>query len=89
MILQHAGRYPELRTTVGNEEALARGAAIGLVPPSLARSVTAAYRQYRHWMHRERLAGNETVLVPPAQAEPHREAVTSLWRVWFATDVEG
>jgi len=45
--------------------------------------VTAAYLQYRHWMHRERLAGNESVLVAPALAEPHREAVTALWRASF------
>jgi glutamate-ammonia-ligase adenylyltransferase len=83
MILRHAARHPELGVIGDNATALDRGAALGILPAELIQAATSAYRQYRHWMHRERLAGNECVLVSPDRAEPHRRAVMALWRASF------
>jgi hypothetical protein len=49
-----------------------------------ARAAAAAYRQYRIWMHRERLRGNEVIRVAPETARSHQQAVTSLWAQVFA-----
>jgi len=84
VILRHAAAHPELCEAADVAGALARGAALGLLPEHGARAATAAYRQYRSWIHRERLRGNESVLVAADRAEPHRGAVVNLWQQVFA-----
>jgi glutamate-ammonia-ligase adenylyltransferase len=84
LILRHASANPALCDVGDNSGALALGASLGLLPGDLARAVGAAYRQYRLWMHRERLRGNETVVVAPEAAADHRRAVMTLWGQVFA-----
>jgi [glutamine synthetase] adenylyltransferase / [glutamine synthetase]-adenylyl-L-tyrosine phosphorylase len=84
-ILARAAAHPQLLEAPDNATALAICAELGLVSPDLAQAATQAFRSYRLWMHRERLRGNEVVLVPAAQAESHRTAVLSLWQHVFGT----
>ena len=83
LVLRHARLHPELVMSTDNESILTAAARIGLIPAHLAGEVALAFRLYRSWMHRERLRGNETILVSPRQAEPHRDAVLALWRHSF------
>ncbi|HET6146717.1 MAG TPA: DUF294 nucleotidyltransferase-like domain-containing protein [Polyangia bacterium] len=79
LILRHAAAHPELCAVTDVSGALARAAALRLVSEHAARAAAAAYRQYRVWMHRERLRGNEVVRIPTQLAESHRRAVILLW----------
>lgn len=83
LILRHAAAHPALCEVADNVGALAVGASLGILPEDLARATAAAYRQYRAWMHRERLRGNETVRVAASAAAPHAAATTELWRQVF------
>jgi glutamate-ammonia-ligase adenylyltransferase len=84
LILRHAAAHPELCEVGDVAGALQRGAALRLLPEHGARAADAAYRQYRSWMHRERLRGNETIRVAADLAEPHRRAVVGLWQQVFS-----
>ena len=79
LVLRHALEWPELVGHTDNASLLAAGARRGLLPERLANAATAAFRQYRFWMHRERLRGNETVTASSEEARVHRSAVLALW----------
>jgi glutamate-ammonia-ligase adenylyltransferase len=82
-VLRHGADHRELVETSDNVGVLAVAARLGLLPSDLAARAATAYRQYRLWMHAERLRGTETVRVDPALAEPHRAAVLALWEGVF------
>jgi glutamate-ammonia-ligase adenylyltransferase len=83
LILRHAAAHAALCDVADNAGALELGATLGILPDDLARAAVAAYRQYRLWMHRERLRGNETVRVPAELASTHAGAVVALWQRVF------
>jgi glutamine synthetase adenylyltransferase len=83
LILRHAAGNPALCEVGDNTAALSLGAALGLLPEGQAQATIDAYRQYRLWMHRERLRGNERVIVATPLAEAHSRAVMGLWRQVF------
>jgi glutamate-ammonia-ligase adenylyltransferase len=83
LILRHAAAHAALCEAADNASALGLGASLGLLPDELARATAAAYRQYRTWMHRERLRGNESVRVSTKVAEAHCGAVLELWKWVF------
>src|SRR5207247_9557399 len=47
LVLAHSREHARLTANVGNIALLARGGALGLVPPTLAATVADAYREYR------------------------------------------
>jgi glutamate-ammonia-ligase adenylyltransferase len=65
LILRHAAAHPGLCDVGDLAGALERGAALRLLPEHGARAADAAYRQYRSWMHRERLRGTRPSAWPP------------------------
>jgi glutamate-ammonia-ligase adenylyltransferase len=78
-VLRHGADHRELVETGDNVGVLTAAARLGLLPADLAGQAAAAYRQYRLWMHAERLRGTEAVSVPMSLAAPHRAAVLALW----------
>lgn len=78
-VLRHAATHPALLTSTASDRILAGAAGLGLLPSTLAGDAALAYRQYRLWMHAERLQGNERIRVSRDEAEPHRRAVLALW----------
>jgi len=83
LILRHAAAHAELCAVPDVAGALACAAALNIISDHAARGVVAAYRQYRVWMHRERLRGNETIRIAPAEAESYRHSVVQLWDQLF------
>src|SRR5439155_372631 len=57
----------------------ALGAALGLVPPTLAATVADAYREYRRRQHQIRLQGAPSARVDAAPQSAARAAVAKLW----------
>jgi glutamate-ammonia-ligase adenylyltransferase len=82
-VLRHAARHPALLASTVSDRILAGAAELGLLPSTLADGAARAYRQYRLWMHAERLQGNERIRVPRDDAEPHRRATLALWEQVF------
>jgi glutamate-ammonia-ligase adenylyltransferase len=82
-VLRHGAEHRALVETADNVGVLAAAARLGLLPSDLAAQAATAYRQYRLWMHAERLRGTETVRVEPSLAQAHRAAVLALWERVF------
>jgi glutamate-ammonia-ligase adenylyltransferase len=83
LVLRHAAEHPELVSYTDNESVLSAAARLGLIPATLAAAANEAFRQYRKWMHSERLRGNEVILLTAQKALAYREAVCALWQHVF------
>lgn len=83
LILKNAPTYSRLIELADNTTVLKLVAELDLVPQSIVLPVIDAFQQYRFWMHRERLLGNEIVRVSIEEAQPHCNAVNELWNKLF------
>ena len=79
LVLAHSRDHAPLTANVGNIALLARGGALGLVPPTLAATVADAYREYRRRQHQIRLQGAPSARVDAAPQSAARAAVAKLW----------
>ncbi len=84
LVLAHAHDHPRLVANLGNIALLGICAEIGLVTAPPAQGAREAYREFRKLQHGLRLNNAQYARVPPALAQAHTNAVTSLWREVFA-----
>ena len=78
-MLAHAHRHRALTRNAGNIALLRMAGELGLVPPTLARDVADAYRDYRALQHQVRLTGAAHARVDPEPHAARRAAVAALW----------
>lgn len=83
LILRHASNHKSLIEHADNTTILKHVMELNLLPASLVSSVINAFQQYRFWLHRERLLGNEIVRVNMEEANLYRKAVIELWEIVF------
>ena len=82
LVLQYAGRYPQLTANAGNIALLRISSELGLIDPALASLVADGYRAMRKLQHQLRLQG-EPSRVPPARIAQHAENASRLWQQIF------
>jgi [glutamine synthetase] adenylyltransferase / [glutamine synthetase]-adenylyl-L-tyrosine phosphorylase len=85
LVLAHAHEHSELTRNAGNIALLGVGAALGLLPASLADEVADAYRAYRRLQHQVRLTGAPHARVEPGVQAARRSAVEALWKHVFGS----
>jgi [glutamine synthetase] adenylyltransferase / [glutamine synthetase]-adenylyl-L-tyrosine phosphorylase len=84
LVLAHACRHEELTANVGNIALLARCAALGLIPNTLAEQVANAYRELRRLQHRAWLDEQSEAQISLALATQFARPVSALWQHLFA-----
>lgn len=88
LVLEYAGRHPDLLANLGNIGLLNTAARLNLIPDTLATTVANAYRLYREHQHRIRLDGAEKARIPQhemtSDLQDARDAVQELWRIVLA-----
>ncbi|WUR14494.1 bifunctional [glutamate--ammonia ligase]-adenylyl-L-tyrosine phosphorylase/[glutamate--ammonia-ligase] adenylyltransferase [[Empedobacter] haloabium] len=82
LVLEYAGRYPQLTGNVGNIALLRISGELGLIDAELAGKVGDAYRAMRKLQHQLRLQG-EPSRVEPRRVAQHASSVVTLWRAIF------
>ncbi|AXA92124.1 bifunctional [glutamate--ammonia ligase]-adenylyl-L-tyrosine phosphorylase/[glutamate--ammonia-ligase] adenylyltransferase [Massilia sp. YMA4] len=82
LVLEYAGRYPQLTGNVGNIALLRISGELGLIDAGLAGKVGDAYRAMRKLQHQLRLQG-EPSRVEPRRVAQHASSVLTLWRAIF------
>ncbi|WEF30764.1 bifunctional [glutamate--ammonia ligase]-adenylyl-L-tyrosine phosphorylase/[glutamate--ammonia-ligase] adenylyltransferase [Pseudoduganella chitinolytica] len=85
LVLEYAGRYPQLTGNVGNIALLRIGGELGLVDATLAGKVGDAYRAMRKLQHQLRLQG-EPSRVDPARVAGHAGHAIALWQSIFGSE---
>ncbi len=84
LVLLHAPQHPELTGNIGNIGLLRLMGKLGIIDATLAESVAAAYREYRHTQHMLKLQGATRISVEFPTIAHHVEKVVSLWQQVFA-----
>ncbi|AVR95704.1 bifunctional [glutamate--ammonia ligase]-adenylyl-L-tyrosine phosphorylase/[glutamate--ammonia-ligase] adenylyltransferase [Pseudoduganella armeniaca] len=82
LVLEYAGRYPQLTGNVGNIALLRISGELGLIEAELAGKVGDAYRAMRKLQHQLRLQG-EPSRVEPRRIASHAANVVTLWQAMF------
>ena len=78
-VLAHAHEYPQLLEWPDNIRNLEGLVATGVIPAETGNQVADIYRDFRRRVHRLTLEG-KAARIPPAEAEPARTWVRSLWQ---------
>jgi len=84
IVLAFSRTHPGLTRNLGNIALLKAASGFHLIPSLAAERAADAYRDYRRLQHGLRLNGAQYARVPPAQVQPHIDAVKQLWREVFA-----
>ncbi len=84
LVLLHAPQHTELTANIGNIGLLRLMSTLNIIDASLAESVAAAYREYRHTQHMLKLQGAANLTVDLPVISHHVENVTALWNQVFA-----
>ncbi len=82
LLLNYAGKYPQLTDNIGNIALLKSLATLGVIETQLANAVADAYRQYRRIIHQTKLQGQDAK-VPQTEVAIHQQAVLQLWQHVF------
>ena len=83
LVLEYSHTHAELTGNLGNIALLTMAGRLGLIEPEKAKKVAEAYRRFRRYQHRLRLAGASSARVAPDAFEVDRQAVADLWQDVF------